>query len=118
MGTGIKRMNHAMETAGLKKPVFETEGLFFKVIFERKLSENEKSITNGTDGTLNGTVNNDNKNDKILHTLSEAPQITYDEISKKLNIPRRTIAREIKLLREQGIIRRIGSDIAFSNENE
>jgi len=38
MGTGIKRMNQAMEKLGLKEPEFQTEGLFFKVIFKRDLS--------------------------------------------------------------------------------
>ena len=47
MGTGIKRMNQAMEKLGLKKPEFQTEGLFFKVIFKRDLSivgDNQEKI--------------------------------------------------------------------------
>lgn len=35
MGTGINRMIDAMETAGLERPAFQTEGHFFKVIFKR-----------------------------------------------------------------------------------
>jgi len=35
MGTGINRMIDAMEIAGLEKPIFQTEGYFFKVIFKR-----------------------------------------------------------------------------------
>ena len=43
MGTDIRRMNHAMEMSGLEKPIFQTDGLFFKVIFKRDLSQHGKS---------------------------------------------------------------------------
>ncbi|MCL2718472.1 MAG: putative DNA binding domain-containing protein [Lachnospiraceae bacterium] len=38
MGTGINRMTGTMEAAGLEKPIFQTEGHFFKVIFYRSPS--------------------------------------------------------------------------------
>jgi ATP-dependent DNA helicase RecG len=106
MGTGIRRINLAMEEAGLKKPVFQIDDYFFKVIFERGLSYHDKN--DGTDGTVNGTDGTVNKN-KILRAISEMPKITYDQLSEQLNIPRRTISREMKILREQGIINRIGT---------
>ena len=36
MGTGVKRIVAAIEKAGLEKPIFQTEGCFFKVIFKRQ----------------------------------------------------------------------------------
>lgn len=57
-------------------------------------------------GTVNGTVNRR----RILNALSEAPKSTYDELSEQLRIPRRTVAREMRQLSDQGIIKRIGSD--------
>ena len=30
MGTGIQRMTHEMESSGLNKPIFQTEGAFLK----------------------------------------------------------------------------------------
>ena len=36
MGTGVSRMIAAMEKAGLEKPIFQTEGYFFKVTFKRQ----------------------------------------------------------------------------------
>ena len=36
MGTGINRIIAAMEEAGLEKPIFQTEGYFFKVVFKRQ----------------------------------------------------------------------------------
>jgi len=97
MGTGIMKMIRAMETANLEKPVFKTEGFFFKVIFKRDSLQHDTNY-----GTINGTIN------KILCALSKTPQITYDALSKQLDMPRRTVAREIQMLREQGIIKRIG----------
>ena len=61
---------------------------------------------NGTDGTVNGTVNRS----EVLKLLSDMPNATYDELAEQLSIPRRSIAREIRALREQGTIKRIGSD--------
>ena len=42
MGTGIKRMIKAMETAGFEKPIFQNEEAFFKVIFRRGLYNYDK----------------------------------------------------------------------------
>jgi predicted HTH transcriptional regulator len=68
---------------------------------------------NGTNGTVNGTggtVNGCENRKAILRIIAENPQITYDTLSRRLNMPRRTVAREMKTLREEGIIKRIGSD--------
>jgi DNA-binding Lrp family transcriptional regulator len=47
-----------------------------------------------------------------LQLISENSNTKYEDISKQLNLPRRTVAREIRKLREQGKIIRIGSDKA------
>ena len=53
MGTGINRINAAMEGAGFNKPIFRTEGIFFKVIFERQRatveSDNSDRLAIGSD---------------------------------------------------------------------
>ena len=59
---------------------------------------------NDTDGTVNGTVK------RIIKVISENEAITYDELSEKLNISRRTVARHIKKMTELFLIVREGSD--------
>ena len=78
---------------------------------------------NDSDGTVNdsdGIVNDKNGtvNDsdgivtslKILSAIRDNPAVTIEQIAELCGISKRTIAREIKKLREQGKIRRIGSD--------
>jgi predicted HTH transcriptional regulator len=66
---------------------------------------------NGTvNGIVNGTVSGTVSESDILSVLSDSPNVTYDDLVKLLNMPRRTVARHIKALRERGAIIRIGSD--------
>ena len=62
-----------------------------------------------TNGTNLGTIRAEHEI-AVLLTLSEVPSITYDELAKRLNVPRRTVAREIKILRDKGAIVRVGTN--------
>ena len=62
--------------------------------------------------TQNDTVksNNDTVNDTVFSLIKQNKNITTTEISERLNMSLSTIKRKIKVLKEQGIIERIGSD--------
>jgi ATP-dependent DNA helicase RecG len=47
---------------------------------------------------------------EILELIRNNPEITYDEISARLGKARSGIAKHIKKLQEQGLIRRDGHD--------
>ena len=47
---------------------------------------------------------------KILELMKQNPAITTTELAQLLNISRRAIAKQIALLKEKGLIRRIGPD--------
>ena len=47
---------------------------------------------------------------KILELIREKPEITTSEMAEIIGIPRRSIAKNIKKLKLDGIIRRIGPD--------
>jgi ATP-dependent DNA helicase RecG len=49
MGTGINRMTDAMIEAGLEKPIFQTVGHFFKVIFIRPTQINNEELAIDSD---------------------------------------------------------------------
>ena len=55
-------------------------------------------------GTVNGTVNG------TVKMIKENPIITLDELAEAIGKSRRTVARQIKQLQEDGVIRRVGSD--------
>ena len=67
---------------------------------------------NGTENILeNDTVNNRMDNEKkLLFAIIEHPNYTYEQYAELLHISRRTIARMLKNLHENGIIRRVGPD--------
>ena len=67
---------------------------------------------NDTVNIENDTVNteNDTVNDTVFNLIKENPNITAEEIRIKLNIGIATVKRKIKMLKEKGIITRLGSD--------
>lgn len=63
-------------------------------------AENNNGTVNDTRGTVNDTVKLIRKN----------PKITLVELAKAISKSRRTVARQVKQLQEEGVIRRVGSD--------
>jgi len=53
---------------------------------------------------------NDTVNDTVFNLIKENPTITAEEIRIELNIGIATVKRKIKILKEKGIITRLGSD--------
>jgi predicted HTH transcriptional regulator len=56
-----------------------------------------------------GRVENGKNSVEILKLIKENPNIKFEELSKILNINVKTVQRNINLLREQNIIKRVGS---------
>lgn len=50
------------------------------------------------------------KEEKVLSLLREDPSYTMPQLAKKLNISRKTVAVRLKILKEKGMIERVGSD--------
>jgi len=109
--TGFRKITRALEHNGSPPPVFETddERLSFVTIIYQHPEFTSDTVNGTVNGTENGTENGTVSGVVILKYLSSTPRATYDELTEQLNISRRTVAREIKLLREQGKIKRIGS---------
>ena len=113
MGTGITRMRQAMEKAGLEAPVFSIDG-YFRVTFKRAFSVKEDKNgtgngTDGTDGTGNGTEKDSVRMIQIKGILENEPKATLDVISSRIGIARRTVARVIKKMQQEGLIHRVGT---------
>ncbi|MCL2766908.1 MAG: hypothetical protein FWD21_04420, partial [Peptococcaceae bacterium] len=113
MGTGIRRMTAAMETAGLETPVFHTEGYFFKVVFKRELLHTDTNAgMNGViDGVIDGVngVNGANEKQAILIDLiTKNGKITIPQMSQESGFSVRQTQRELKQLTEKGTVLRIG----------
>jgi predicted HTH transcriptional regulator len=67
----------------------------------------------GVDGVENGDdVGVETKIDKILNAISAESRATQKRLSELTGLSTRTVSREIKELRDAGILRRVGSDRA------
>ncbi len=100
IGSGIPRMKKDMLDAGLPEPIFETEGMF-TVIFKRSTAL--QTIKNEPDGCQ---VNEIQRN--MLSAITEKPGITMEELASRFGIGRFSIYKNIKILKERGILKREG----------
>ena len=94
-GTGIRRVKETCAKNG-NKVSFDFSDAFWVEI-----------ESNNIDVTENVT---EKRIKEILTLLNNNAKITTTEISIKLNVTRRTIARDIEKLKNKNIIKRIGSD--------
>jgi predicted HTH transcriptional regulator len=114
IGSGMSRILKAYD-----RSIFSFTPNFLTVSFpiEEGFANNfSGEPVNGTDGILNGTINDTDgimngtiNSSKILAVLADNPQLSIEQISASTGIAKRTIAREMKRLRDNGIIKRIGS---------
>lgn len=134
-GTGIIRIREAMKNQGLKAPVFEDMGTFFKIILYRPKGVGEVNRTNVLENSRGNVQENGRKSvrvnvlenvledvlekyalkstqtiAKVLNTIIEKPDITSMAIAEKLSITDRTVRRSINYLKKNGIIKRVGPD--------
>ena len=117
--TGIATMRDEMKKMNLPEPEFEVLRGTFKVTFRKEKTEN--NAQNKTEMIQSGQkwtevdrneliIAMESTQDKILYLIKENPRITQTMMSKELGFARSTITSNIKTMKEQGIIKRIGSD--------
>ncbi|MBA7525757.1 hypothetical protein ES705_17914 [subsurface metagenome] len=100
MGTGINKMKNLISKAGLPPIKFEFDN-FFTVTFKRPKIKPQK--------IENVPENVPEIQRIIIVEMKKNNKITYDELAKIINKNRKTILRHISVLKEKGIIKRIGS---------
>ena len=74
------------------------------VLFNEKLIDNKGVTEDVTEDVI------EDREDVIVKFMQENSELTTTEIAKKINVSRRTIARDINKLKSKGIITRVGSD--------
>lgn len=95
-GRGVEKICTAFKTAGLAEPIFENLCNGTKIVIPRnKILTDESSVKSSV---------------KIVSLIEENPEITLDEIASRLNLTKRAIEKQVKQLRENGTIVRIGAD--------
>ena len=92
-------------------PMFRSTEQSF-IVTLKNLNYGKASAPSGDDnGVDNGDdVGAENNMDLILKAIAEGPKITQKNIADKTGLSTRTVSREIKNLRDSGILHRVGSD--------
>ena len=80
------------------------------VVTLKNLNYGKFSMPSGIENGIDDGI--ENNTEKILNVLLSDPQITQKQIMAETGLSLRTIGRELKTLRDTGVIRRVGSDRA------
>ncbi len=106
VGTGILRMNQAMDEYKLEKTIIGAEGNWFNIIFKRP----EASFEGRTKSQKTREKTVEKTREKILVLIKENPEITQRELAIKTGLSRRGVEWNIKELKEEGKLKRVGPD--------
>lgn len=102
-GRGIEKILEACEADGLSVPEFTVNPgdvmIKFSAPEDKVVRKSEKVTEKVTEKELN-----------ILKLLEQDPGYTYSDLADKLSVSRKTISEKIKILKNKGILERIGSD--------
>ena len=120
--SGIGKIVRAMRENGSPDPEFynpETRSFMtvilpihkaFKVDESERVAETVVKTRMDTNGTVKDVLLPFNLANRIVEAINANCRITYDALAGITGASRRTISREIKMLSQRGVIRRIGSD--------
>lgn len=138
-GSGIPRLFENCKKAGLREPEFIEMGGCFRVNMYRNTEIAKESMNTATssEDTLQNDASNEGGRDKfgindeirdkfginegvrenygetaanILCLMLEKPENTLDSIANTLGVTRRTVEKQVKKLKEVGIVSRVGSN--------
>lgn len=104
-GRGYEKIFDGFKAAGLPMPTIEEADGGIRVSFQRNNQGNPQTISQ-----TDTTETPQKTSQKILELIEENPQITTHEMAAVIGIDRRNIHRNIKKLREQGVLCRVGPD--------
>ncbi len=110
-GRGIDKIIRQTTNAGLKEPQFKDFCNGLQVTFYRDLSlQNPSSTMVNSDQTGVGSQKSSQKSSqKILELLIEHPHMTTSELADALGISQRAVMKNIRNLKDEGVLLRIGS---------
>ena len=114
--TGIATMREEMKKMNLPEPEFENIRGTFKVTFRKEKKEiNTKNETEQFSDRQDRTEMDRNEKmkpiqERILDLIMEDSKMTQIQMAEKLGVTRSTVSSNLKVLKEKGVIERIGSD--------
>jgi len=100
VGSGILRINSAMNKYGIKNPRFEIDDNWFTIILDRKRIE---TLGRGSEKS------SEKSSEKIIDLMIENQSVSAKEMANIIGISPRAVEKHISNLKNKGIVKRIGS---------
>ena len=100
---GFDRICREQEANGANVPSFRTDEFILKITVPKVAEKVQKQTGNVTDTSQKTSQ-------KIIDLIKEDPYISTSKMAEIIGVDRRNIARNIKKLQEQGVVRRVGPD--------
>ena len=112
-GRGIKKITDSCESYHIPAPKYYISGSDISIEFNIDDIENAK-IKPGTNVGINVGTNVglflSERQEKILFIIKNEPTITTQRLSSQLNVHEKTIERDIKTLKQNNLLKRVGSN--------
>lgn len=97
-GRGINKIKKEFSENGMEVPVYKEEMGGMSVYIKRRVSN------------VSSKEASQKMSQKIIDLIKEDPNISTQDMADIIGIDRRNIARNLKKLQENGIVKRIGPD--------
>lgn len=113
-GEGFDRICREQEANGANVPSFRTDEFILKITVPKvaeKVTVNVTEKVNATENVIDASQKTSQKtSQKVIELIKEDPYISTTKMAEIIGVDRRNIARNIKKLQEQGVVRRVGPD--------
>ncbi|MBU0721880.1 winged helix-turn-helix transcriptional regulator [Patescibacteria group bacterium] len=108
-GTGYLRIKKALKKYKMPDPLIETNEHWFTITFKRpdlqKMTMRERmELPDGVEKSVEKSV------EKIVSLMKDNPNITQSELSEKTGLSRWGVEKNIKILKDKKLIKRVGPD--------
>ena len=108
-GKGMKRIQEAYGSSD-KKPSFDVNNTYFRIVLPDLNFHHNATISSTNNSTIDSTIRLSETQVAIIALIKNNKYITATEISDKLNKELSTIKKSIKVLKNVGIITRVGTN--------
>ena len=109
-GEGFDRICREQEANGANVPSFRTDEFILKIMVPKVAEKVTVNFTEKVNATENVIDASQKTSQKIIDLIKEDPYISTSKMAEIIGVDRRSIARNIKKLQEQGVVRRVGPD--------
>lgn len=113
-GEGFDRICREQEANGANVPSFRTDEFILKITVPKVAEKVTVNVTEKVYATENviyvSQKTSQKTSQKIIDLIKEDPYISTSKMAEIIGVDRRSIARNIKKLQEQGVVRRVGPD--------